>query len=108
MTSAAQAPRRRVRPPQSNCRGPAALANQAGVTEDGPRPPAELVPSLPGPSHVHPHRPCPGRALSIGRDRKEHTSELQSHSDLVCRLLLEKKKKYLKRIYKIIQKISFT
>src|SRR5438034_1823404 len=27
------------------------------------------------------------------RDRKRHTSELQSHSDLVCRLLLEKKKK---------------
>src|SRR2546421_6294669 len=26
-------------------------------------------------------------------DRKEHTSELQSRSDLVCRLLLEKKKK---------------
>src|SRR5947207_8934125 len=29
---------------------------------------------------------------SIGRS-EEHTSELQSHSDLVCRLLLEKKKK---------------
>src|SRR5438132_4447348 len=29
-----------------------------------------------------------------GSDRsEEHTSELQSHSDLVCRLLLEKKKK---------------
>src|SRR5947207_12164643 len=29
-----------------------------------------------------------------GLDRsEEHTSELQSHSDLVCRLLLEKKKK---------------
>src|SRR5260221_9664375 len=29
-----------------------------------------------------------------GEDRRseEHTSELQSHSDLVCRLLLEKKK----------------
>src|SRR5436190_2642142 len=28
------------------------------------------------------------------KDRsEEHTSELQSHSDLVCRLLLEKKKK---------------
>src|SRR2546421_3671496 len=26
-------------------------------------------------------------------DRKSHTSELQSRSDLVCRLLLEKKKK---------------
>src|SRR5438034_7457000 len=25
---------------------------------------------------------------------EEHTSELQSHSDLVCRLLLEKKKRY--------------
>src|SRR5260221_3141506 len=27
---------------------------------------------------------------------EEHTSELQSHSDLVCRLLLEKKKKMKK------------
>src|SRR5260221_1849604 len=31
-------------------------------------------------------------AHGIGRS-EEHTSELQSHSDLVCRLLLEKKKK---------------
>src|SRR5437773_8592245 len=28
-----------------------------------------------------------------GRRSEEHTSELQSHHDLVCRLLLEKKKK---------------
>src|SRR5438132_10030487 len=28
---------------------------------------------------------------------EEHTSELQSHSDLVCRLLLEKKKKKRKK-----------
>src|SRR5438034_3091606 len=33
-----------------------------------------------------------------GRTRsEEHTSELQSHSDLVCRLLLEKKKKEVHR-----------
>src|SRR5436190_9820345 len=32
---------------------------------------------------------------------EEHTSELQSHSDLVCRLLLEKKKK--KRICQTIK-----
>src|SRR2546430_12431363 len=33
---------------------------------------------------------------SSGRPRsEEHTSELQSQSNLVCRLLLEKKKKYL-------------
>src|SRR5436190_16747649 len=31
---------------------------------------------------------------------EEHTSELQSHSDLVCRLLLEKKKKKKKTKYK--------
>src|SRR5260221_7998034 len=33
-----------------------------------------------------------------GARSEEHTSELQSHSDLVCRLLLEKKKKKNKRI----------
>src|SRR5260221_10470278 len=31
--------------------------------------------------------------LSVRSRSEEHTSELQSHSDLVCRLLLEKKKK---------------
>src|SRR5438034_7414217 len=31
--------------------------------------------------------------LSVYTRSEEHTSELQSHSDLVCRLLLEKKKK---------------
>src|SRR2546428_4997580 len=30
----------------------------------------------------------------IDQRSEEHTSELQSRSDLVCRLLLEKKKKY--------------
>src|SRR2546430_6791929 len=30
-----------------------------------------------------------------GKRSEEHTSELQSQSNLVCRLLLEKKKKYM-------------
>src|SRR5436190_6709335 len=30
---------------------------------------------------------------AVPKRSEEHTSELQSHSDLVCRLLLEKKKK---------------
>src|SRR5437667_8457429 len=34
----------------------------------------------------------PWRASSSARRSEEHTSELQSHHDLVCRLLLEKKK----------------
>src|SRR5260221_6492293 len=33
-----------------------------------------------------------GRARTPWGRSEEHTSELQSHSDLVCRLLLEKKK----------------
>src|SRR2546421_3094704 len=36
------------------------------------------------------HHPGPLRG---GQRSEEHTSELQSRSDLVCRLLLEKKKK---------------
>src|SRR5436190_8320351 len=31
--------------------------------------------------------------IQYAKRSEEHTSELQSHSDLVCRLLLEKKKK---------------
>src|SRR5206468_6933840 len=50
--------------------------------------------------HAHAQRVRPVRELRrVDRDRhravvrsEEHTSELQSRSDLVCRLLLEKKK----------------
>src|SRR5438874_5168815 len=48
-----------------------------------PRPPA------PGSC---PRRRALRRRLRVGRS-EEHTSELQSRRDLVCRLLLEKKKK---------------
>src|SRR5438034_7782941 len=43
---------------------------------------------------------CPGdpEVTTILSRSEEHTSELQSHSDLVCRLLLEKKKKQKKKI----------
>src|SRR5438034_5163013 len=38
-----------------------------------------------------------GGSVSFGDPRsEEHTSELQSHSDLVCRLLLEKKNALLR------------
>src|SRR5438034_8611478 len=42
--------------------------------------------------------PCVSESVreSVWRS-EEHTSELQSHSDLVCRLLLEKKKKNTKK-----------
>src|SRR2546430_11025933 len=39
---------------------------------------------------------------TLGANRsEEHTSELQSQSNLVCRLLLEKKKKKIKKQYNI-------
>src|SRR6266480_6627086 len=43
---------------------------------------------------------CSGSATTWRRPGRseEHTSELQSHVNLVCRLLLEKKKKHLKHV----------
>src|SRR5688572_32639353 len=41
--------------------------------------------------------PLEALAKDIGGRSEEHTSELQSQSNLVCRLLLEKKKKQKKR-----------
>src|SRR2546430_9419920 len=38
--------------------------------------------------------PIPPGNVRIFKRSEEHTSELQSQSNLVCRLLLEKKKKY--------------
>src|SRR5207237_10594532 len=49
---------------------------------------------------AHRHRGCAESSVHQRRDSKrseEHTSELQSHLNLVCRLLLEKKKKINKQ-----------
>src|SRR2546430_4312153 len=40
-------------------------------------------------------RQCGVKPISINTRSEEHTSELQSQSNLVCRLLLEKKKTHL-------------
>src|SRR5690349_22039460 len=46
-----------------------------------------------GPTTSRRSSPSPPRSSAPGRGRsEEHTSELQSRRDLVCRLLLEKKK----------------
>src|SRR2546430_8882566 len=41
----------------------------------------------------------PGRVVAHPDRSEEHTSELQSQSNLVCRLLLEKKKKNVLRLF---------
>src|SRR5437588_3953752 len=51
-----------------------------------------------GLGHEQPDRSVDRPAVAGDQARsEEHTSELQSHSDLVCRLLLEKKKKHVTR-----------
>src|SRR5215468_5612795 len=49
------------------------------------------------PSPRHSFRPRGGWRSGGRRRSEEHTSELQSHHDLVCRLLLEKKKEKVDR-----------
>src|SRR2546429_6777453 len=50
--------------------------------------------SVPGPAAAQPGAPLPRAGCGGGPPRsEEHTSELQSRLHLVCRLLLEKKKK---------------
>src|SRR5438034_7495326 len=58
--------------------------------------------------HARMDHPQQSRAYRNGANlprSEEHTSELQSHSDLVCRLLLEKKKKKTTEIYSTNQHI---
>src|SRR5688572_32502584 len=60
------------------CAGAAAVVRDGAALPDG------------GPTAAHPA--AEDSAADRGRS-EEHTSELQSQSNLVCRLLLEKKKK---------------
>src|SRR5260370_14373823 len=57
--------------------------------------PIDHIPRKPGEILVVLGAPLPGetRRQGGGERSEEHTSELQSHLNLVCRLLLEKKKK---------------
>src|SRR5438034_2316138 len=64
---------------------------------------AKIAFATAGTSVTGPTSPVPPRPFVLRSE--EHTSELQSHSDLVCRLLLEKKKKK-KREYDLNNKIQ--
>src|SRR5438105_11974382 len=54
-----------------------------------------------GCSSAIPASGSPFSSHRIGARSEEHTSELQSRVDLVCRLLLEKKKKTIEHLYDI-------
>src|SRR5262252_1693866 len=60
----------------------------------------DMSTSEPAGTWQYPHSVCCPAGARVGSTTprsEEHTSELQSHSDLVCRLLLEKKKKQKKK-----------
>src|SRR5215211_6555542 len=63
---------------------------------------ARRGPARPGRSEPRP----PRRRRAPPPRSEEHTSELQSHSDLVCRLLLEKKKKITRIRHPTTNKIN--
>src|SRR3712207_8824456 len=87
------------RPPRSTLFPYPTLSRSPCVTPyDGRRPPGPLRISLqPGTRPTPAHRagaPCPAHGVRrLVVRSEEHTSELQSRQYLVCRLLLEKKKK---------------
>src|SRR5438034_1692498 len=63
----------------------------------------QVIQYAPTTAEVHEHPllmipPCINKFYILDLRSEEHTSELQSHSDLVCRLLLEKKKKDIDRL----------
>src|SRR5256885_2420757 len=69
------------------------------VTDDGAGIPADLLPRLFEPFSTGPGSAGLGLGLYLAQQiaaarSEEHTSELQSPCNLVCRLLLEKKKHY--------------
>src|SRR4030066_324051 len=60
---------------------------------------------LPGGVAERPIRDCLQSAFDEGRRSEEHTSELQSHLNLVCRLLLEKTKKKTQNVGQTATKV---
>src|SRR3712207_7031457 len=79
------------RPPRSTLFPYTTLFRSRLKQQGGPASPDEAVASL----HVQPENADSrlGAIIDGARRSEEHTSELQSRQYLVCRLLLEKKKK---------------
>src|SRR5438034_1930472 len=87
------------RPPRSTLFPYTTLFRSLSVTT-GTAGPAVSTSSLPAASNGQPYSAtlaASGGSAPYTWRSEEHTSELQSHSDLVCRLLLEKKKKKRKQ-----------
>src|SRR2546429_6190889 len=79
-----------------SCRGTACCAPTLPAGDDNPAARSTRAGSAPPTTARTDGRPAM-RPLSSAARSEEHTSELQSRLHLVCRLLLEKKKKHVQR-----------
>src|SRR5438093_4227101 len=86
------------RPPRSTLFPYTTLFRSTPPAPSGPRPPGWSAASGPvgGRAGCRHYWTAPRRA--VARRSEEHTSELQSLTNLVCRLLLEKKKNITRRV----------
>src|SRR3712207_8714473 len=83
----------RSRPAEGDV-GPHRVGEQEAVLEHHAHGRPQLVDGqVPDVAPAHPH----GAGRDVVERSEEHTSELQSRQYLVCRLLLEKKNKYIER-----------
>src|SRR5207249_9709525 len=83
--------------------------SRTAASSKAPSPPSSATPSRRGstpktPTATSPPPPAASRGWPCPRS-EEHTSELQSRFDLVCRLLLEKKKNTYQSVK--IHKLSY-
>src|SRR2546422_4485821 len=83
------------RPPRSTLFPYTTLFRSAACTTTGALPAPPIKGAGFGPTPARPHRApaAPPRFRYVVERSEEHTSELQSRLHLVCRLLLEKKKR---------------
>src|SRR3712207_8829936 len=98
------------RPPRSTLLPSTTLFRSSGRAGDRPlRPSLPLRPdpgpsSPPSPTRAALHREREDGAQGRGLRSEEHTSELQSRQYFVCRLLLEKKNRFLPH-YEMIENV---
>src|SRR2546425_6030308 len=103
--AATPSPRRfcSVRPPKACSR----CSTRTGRTAKPPSPSPSPAPTPSGGGHSA--RRADRRKWPPARRSEEHTSELQSLAYLVCRLLLEKKKKKIKcRLIQVVIRLELT
>src|SRR5436305_10652548 len=83
-----------IRPPPRSTLFPYTTLFRSTPSPGRPAAAAGATPPAPAPPTAGPR---PGRRRPVAARSEEHTSELQSRPHLVCRLLLEKKKKHNQR-----------